>query len=211
MNPLLQSPFEREGANQPIFCWKRVLPDPEERPGLIALSCRLPGGRVLETYFTRLDQALLLWGGVTAIIFLTAQFSYLDWLTQAFYDSILTISATAITVCMTWQWATVKQVRWILGIWSIVMVFAIGLSDYSIVAGNGLILQHLCTAWLSACAIGYFITAIGLSSRAMMLVGCMHLVTVAACWSFLPWQFLIAGSVLTCSLWMLGLLQWDHR
>ena len=211
MNPLLQSPFEREKADRPIFCWKRALPGLEERAGLMTISWRSSGGRVFKTYFTRLDQALLLWGGVTSIIFLTAQFSSLDWLTQAFYDSLLTIAATAMTVCMTWQWASVKRVRWILGIWSIVMMSAIGLSDYSIVVGNGLILQHLCTGWLSACALGYFITAIGLRSRAMMLVGFVHLGAVAACGSFLPWQFLLTGSVLTCSLWMLGILQWDHR
>ncbi len=196
---------------QPVFCFKRALPDLEERRGLIALRGSLPRGGLIETYFTRLDQALMLWGGVTAMIFGMAQFSGWDWRMQALSASVLTLSATLLTVGLTWHWATVKRARWVIGVWSALMVGAIALTDYGIVAGNGAILRHLCTGWLSVCAVGYFATGIGMESRALRYVTLVHLCTVPLARILLPWQFLLTGSVLTLSLWLLGTLQWDHR
>lgn len=198
-------------ALQPIFCFKQTLPPPEERIGLITLRYPLPGGTVRETYYTRLDQALILWGGVTAIIFLTAQFSYWDWHTQAIADSTLTVSATWLTGKLAWPWATARKARWVVGFWSGLMLSAIVLSDYGIVTSNSLILQHLCTGWLGVCALGYFVTAIGMKSRALTLVAMVHLCAVLVVREFIPWQFLLTGSILTLSLCLLGTLQWDHR
>lgn len=165
----------------------------------------------METYYTRLDQALMLWSGVTAIIFLIAQFSYLDWHTQAIADSALTASATSVTGKLAWSWATARKARWVIGLWSVLMLSAIALSDYGIVAGNSLILQHLCTGWLGVCALGYWVTAIGMQSRALTLIAIVHLCAMFLVRTILAWQFFLTGSVLTLSLCLLGTLQWDHR
>lgn len=198
------------GIPQPIFCLKQTLPAEDERRGLITLNHRLPIGIRLETYYTRLDQALLLWGGVAAVIFLLGQFSQIDWRTQAAVDSVLTLAAVAATVVLTWRWATVKGARWAIGLWSTLMIGAIGFNDYGIWVGNGLILRHLCTGWLGICALGYLATAIGMRSRALGCVGLLHLGTVPLLGVASAWQFLLTGSVLAVSLWVLGTLQWDH-
>jgi hypothetical protein len=109
---------------QPIFCLKRDLPAPDERQGLITINWPLFDGQCLQTYFTRLDQALMLWGGVTAFIFGTVQFSLLSWFTQAAIASVLTLGATLATVGLAWDWATVKQARWVIGLWSLLMMGA---------------------------------------------------------------------------------------
>lgn len=178
--------------------------------GLVVINQPLPFGLVWETYYTRLDQALFLWGGVAAIIFAVAQFSYLDWQTQAIADSILTTGAVIVTASLTWQWAMARRVRWVVSLWSGLMVGAIALSDYGILFSNGLILCHLCTGWLSICAIGYFATAVGMKSQALRYVGLIHLATVPLLGMLSAWQFLVTGSVLSLSLWLLGALQWDH-
>lgn len=210
MSDSIQLDRRRLTPRQPIFCFKQALPAADERMGLIALHYHLPVGRVLKTYYTRLDQALLLWGAVTAIIFSVAQFSYLDWQTQAIADSILTLGAVLATIALTWQWATAKRVRWVLGLWSCLMSGAIALSDYGILMGNGLILRHLCTGWLSICALGYWVTAIGMRSQALKLIAMLHLGTVPLLVAMAAGQFLLTGSVLTLSLWLLATLQWDH-
>ena len=193
-----------------MFCFKQALPAADERIGLIALHHHLPMGIVLATYYTRLDQALLLWGAVTAIIFAIAQFSCWDWHTQAIADSILTLSAVLATIALTWQWAMAKRARWVVGLWSGLMLSAIALSDYGILVGNGLILRHLCTGWLSICALGYGVTAIGMRSQALKLIALLHLCLVPILVARVTEQFWLTGSVLTLSLWILATLQWDH-
>ena len=204
-------PHPNAADPQPIFCLKRDLPAPDERHGLIALNWFLFGSIHLKTYFTRLDQALMLWGGVTAIIFGTVQLSRLTWFTQAAIASILTLGATLATVGLAWGWATVKQARWVIGVWAVLMVGAIALNDYGVFTGNGLILRHLCCGWLGLCGVGYWVTAMGMRSRALAGVGLVHWVAIPVIGAMPSWQFSLTGSTLTLSLWLLGTLQWDHR
>lgn len=178
--------------------------------GLITLHHPLPFGRVLKTYYTQLDQALLLWGGVAATIFSIGQFSALDWHTQAVVDSALTLTAIALTMLLTWQWATAQRARWVIGLWSGLMLGAIALNDYGIFTGNSLILRHLCSGWLGVCALGYFVTAVGMRSQALKCIGLLHLGAVPFLSLLTSWQFLLTGAVLSISLWLLGTLQWDH-
>ncbi len=196
---------------QPIFRFKQPLPNPEELPGILRLRY-VTGGQVwLNTYYTRLDQALVIWGGVTAVIFLTAQFSHLSWTVQALVWSILTLSAIPITSWLTWHWARLKQLRWVVILWALLILGGNCLTDYGVFLARGGILSHLCPGWLGLCVLGYWSTSIGMRSRALTLIGLVHLCAIPLLRLIPEEQFFLTGTVMAGSLWVLAAWQWDHR
>ncbi|MFE4107323.1 hypothetical protein [Almyronema epifaneia] len=195
---------------EPIFQFKQPLINTQDQPGIFHLSW----GRdrtLLATYYTCLDQALLLWAWCVAVIFTVAQFSPIDWYCQAIAWSSLSVVATLMTNWLTWEWAQIKNLRWIIYCWSGLMLGGVCLTDYGIFSGNPLILINLCPLWLGVSALGYGVTAGGMRSRALALVGLFHLGAIAALPWLISWQFLLTGSVIASSLLFLSILQWDHE
>ncbi|NEQ51470.1 MAG: hypothetical protein F6K11_15230, partial [Leptolyngbya sp. SIO3F4] len=162
----------------PIFQLKQSLVDPVDLHGIIKIQFGRQDSTFISTYLTRLDQALIAWGIVTAAIFLVAHFYILDWHTQAIIWSVFSCIAIAISGKLTWFWVTTRNQRWILYSWSVLVVLGLCLTDYGILSGWGLVLRHLCTLWLGISAIGYMITGIGIQAQALVLIGLIHAGTI---------------------------------
>lgn len=196
---------------KPIFRVKQPIPDPEELQGLLRLRSAV-GGRVwLNTYYTRLDQALVIWGAVTAVIFLTAQFSELNWTVQAQIWSILTLFTIPVTSWLAWHWATVRQVRWVVILWAILILGGICLTCYGVFLPRGSILSNLCPLWLGVCVLGYGITSLGMRALALTIITSVHLLAIFLLQLVPEQQFFLTGIVMAGSLWVLAAWQWEHR
>ena len=71
--------------------------------------------------FTSIDQAFILWGLASAVIFSMAQFSLLSWTTQAVIDAAITGACITSTAGLTWQIAKAENLRWIIFLWAVLM------------------------------------------------------------------------------------------
>jgi len=201
-------PFEPQA---PIFRFKQDLADPADLQGVVRIRWGRPDRRGLFTYYTRLDQALLLWSGAIALIFVTAQFVPLDWKTQAIAWSALSLATTIITSWLAWAWATAKQCRWILGVWCLLMVGGLCLTNYGVFMVQSTLLMHLCTLWLGISGLGYLVSGWGMQSQALTLTGITHWLLVPLLTVLPTWQFLLTGVFMAGNLWILAEFQWDHR
>ena len=194
-----------------IFQLKQDLVDPVDLHGILRLQLGRQDKFFVATYFTRLDQALLIWGAVTAAIFLIAQFYFIDWHTQAIIWSALSGAAILTAGRLTWFWVTTRNQRWILYGWSLLVVCGLYLTDYGIVVGWGVILGNLCSMWLALSALGYFATGIGIQAKALILMSIVHLCSIPILTIFPTWQFLLTGVVMSGSLFCLAAFQWEHK
>ncbi len=194
-----------------IFQLKQRLVDPVDLHGVIKIQIGNPDNAFISTYLTRLDQALLTWSVATAAIFLVAQYTLLDWSTQAILWSVLSCIVIWLSGRLTWFWVTTRNQRWIFYSWSLLVIAGLGLTDYGILAGWGLILPHLCPLWLSISAFGYVITGLGIKAPALVLIGIIHVCTVPGL-TFLPiHQFLLTGIIMSASLFFLATFHWEHQ
>lgn len=191
-----------------IFQFKQGLTDLRELEGVI----RIPLGiAATPFYLTRLDQALVVWGLVTAAIFFVAQAYWVDWYTQALVWSALSAAAVALAGQLTWRWVSVRNQRWILYVWSALVVAGLALTDYGIFASWVPVLRNLCSLWLGLSALGYVMTGVGIHAPAMVLMGGIHGGAIALLDLFPRYQFLFTGGVMTASLFCLALFHWEHR
>lgn len=194
-----------------IFQLKKSLVDPVDLHGVIKIQFGNPQNPFISTYLTRLDQALLTWGVATAIIFSVAQFSFLDWHTQAILWSVLSCLIVSISGKLTWFWVTTRKQHWILYGWTLLVITGLCVTDYGIWQGSGLILRHLCALWLAISAIGYGLTGIGIKAPALILLGVVHAFTIPSLTLLPLHQFLLTGSIMSVSLFFLAAFHWDHE
>lgn len=195
----------------PIFQLKQSLTDPVDLHGVIKIQLGPQEKNWTVTYLTRLDQALIAWGIVTAMIFLMAQSYLIDWHTQAVLWSVLSCIAIVISGQLTWFWVTTRHQRWIFYSWSMLVLVGLGITDYGIFTGVGLVLRHLCPLWLSLSALGYIITGIGIQAQALILIGLIHWIAIPTL-TLVPYsQFLLTGGVMSVSLFLLASFHWEHR
>ncbi|MGD1856257.1 MAG: hypothetical protein ACFB2W_18605 [Leptolyngbyaceae cyanobacterium] len=194
-----------------IFQLKQSLADPVDLHGVIKIQLGRPTQPFISTYLTRLDQALIVWGLVTAAIFLIADSYYFDWYTQAVVWSVLSCIVTLISGRLTWFWVTTRNQRWIVYSWSLLVIAGLGLTDYSIFSGWGTLLRHLCALWLGISAVGYIITGIGIRAQALIVIGIVHILTIGGLMLLPVSQFLITGMVMSISLFLLAGFHWEHR
>lgn len=193
-----------------IFQLKQSLVDPVDLHGVIKIQFGRDGHRFISTYLTRLDQALIAWGMVTAAIFLIAQLYLLDWHTQAILWSGLSCMAIVISGKLTWFWITTRNQRWIFYSWSALVLVGLCLTDYGIFNGWGVILRHLCALWLGISALGYVVTGIGIQAQALVAIGLVHAGAIPGL-TWLPTvQFLLTGFVMSSSLFLLAMFHWEH-
>jgi hypothetical protein len=197
--------------SQPLLREKQKELDFQDLQGLWRIDWKFDRLTLYSGIYTRVDQVFIVWGLIAGAIFATAQFLPISWTTQAIWWSALTSVGTLAMASLTWFWAGVERLRWVVWSWAILMLTGVILTDLGIFLGWGEILIHLCPMWLGLSAAGYFLTGVGLRSRALFLAGCLHLLSIV----FLPcvggWQFLTTGAVMSCSLLLLAQLQWDMR
>jgi hypothetical protein len=195
---------------QPFLREKQAELDVQDLLGLWQVEYQL-GHLRISAFYTRVDQAFLVWGAIVALIFGTAQFLPWDWHAQAIGWSTLTLIGIICTLGLTQFWAKIENLCWVVYLWAILMLIGLVLTDYSIFQGWGHILIRLCPLWLGLCGLGYLGTSVGLKSRALSLAGVLHLMMALIIPHFSPWQFLMTGLVMGSSLIFLASCQWDMR
>lgn len=181
----------------------------QDLPGLWRVHWQPFGVTILSTFYTRHDQACLLWGVISASVFIMAQFIALSWITQAMLASVLTLVGITGMLYLTWYFTKVETLSWILYSWAALMGTGILLTDLSVFLGWGQILINICPLWLGLSAIGYGVTGLGMRSRAFLLVSLLHLITIGILPYVSPWQPLATGLMISGSVFFIAELQWD--
>jgi hypothetical protein len=196
---------------QPIIRRKQDALDVQDLAGLLHIHIQIQDFQIFSSFYTRIDQVFMLWGSITAVIFLTAQFLPLSWADQAVIWSALTLIGSWGTCQLAWYWVTVERLRWVVYTWVGLMLGGIALTNWGIFGGGWVLLPHLCFLWLGLSAIGYLVTSWGLRSRAFLLSALFHLAGIVLL-SYVPtWQFLLTGLITTGSLFFLAEMQWDMQ
>jgi hypothetical protein len=196
---------------EPIIRPKQKALDFQDRQGLLQFKLQISKKTLFNNIYTRIDQVFVVWGLITAVIFFTAQFAPIDWITQAVFWSVLTGIGTVGMTILTHFWVRVERLRWVLYAWIVLMLGGVIITDLSIFCGWGQILMCLCHLWLGLSAIGYICTGLGLRSRAFIMAGLFHLIGILVLPFCIGWQFLVTGLFMTANLLMFAETQWDMR
>jgi hypothetical protein len=196
---------------EPLFRSKQRALDVQDLRGLIHFRWKVGARTLSSAHYTRIDQIFMIWAVVSALIFITAQFSPLSWTTQAPLWTALTLGASCLMGVWSWYWTGVERLRWLLWLWAAVLLTGVGLTDFSIYNHWGIVMGHLCHLWLLLCAIGYALTGIGLQSRSLLLMAFIHLSGIPLLSLAGAMQFLVTGLVMASTLVVLGEYQWDMR
>jgi hypothetical protein len=196
---------------EPILRRKQHALDIQDLEGLLHIQIQFRDFKLFSGFYTRIDQVFLLWGLITSIVFLTAQFMNLNWQDQAVAWSILTLIGAWGTYYLAWYWVSVERLRWVVYAWVALMLGGVILTNWGLFGGGWVLLPHLCRLWLGLSAIGYGLTAWGLRSRALLTSGLLHLGAISLL-PYLPtWQFLFTGIITAGSLFLLAEVQWDMQ
>ena len=196
---------------EPIIRRKQHALDFQDRKGLLTLKLKIRHKTLYKNIYTRIDRVFIFWGLITAVIFFTAQFAPIDWITQAVFWSVLTIIGTIEMIVLTHFWVRVERLRWVLYCWTVLMLGGVAITDLGLYYGSGTILMHLCHLWLGLSAIGYFCTGLGLRSRAFIISGLFQIFGILILPFCIGWQFLATGLVMMVNLWIFAETQWDMR
>lgn len=159
--------------------------------------------------YTCIDQSMVLWGLISGLIFLVAQFCPFSWVDQAIAWSILTVMGSAIMIVLTHGWTIIERLSWLLYTWVGLMIFGVAMTDMAIAFSWGWLLGHLCSFWLLISAVGYGITGFAMRSRAFFLAMAIHGGAVLLLPYFLGWQFLFTGLVMMSNLLIFAEGHWD--
>ncbi len=197
--------------SEPIFRPKQQALDFQDRQGLLQFKIAIKDKTLFSALYTRIDQVFVVWGLICSVIFFTAQFSPIDWITQATIWSVLTVIGTLGMTVLTYFWVRVERLRWVLYTWVLLMFGGVVVTDLGIFWGLGKVLMHLCDIWLILSAIGYIATGIGLRSRAFIVSGLFHILGIAVLPYCIGWQFLATGLIMTFNLLVFAETQWDMR
>lgn len=198
-------------ASEPLIRKKQEALDVQDLQGLWRLRWQVGRVNLLSLLYTRIDQVFVVWGWITGLIFITAQFLPLSWQLQAVLWSVLTLVGTLMMSALVWFWVRVEQLCWLVYVWAALMFVGLGLTDCGIFLGWGQVLMQLCPMWLGLSAIGYFCTGWGVRSRTFMLAGVLHLLGIAVLPYSAPWSFATTGAVIAGTLLFLAEVQWDMR
>jgi hypothetical protein len=195
----------------PLLRIKQKEVDIQDLCGLFRIHWRVGQKTLIDNIYTRIDQVFLIWAVIIAGIFLTAQFSPISWQFQAVLWSILTVVGTIAMICLTHFWVLVEQLRWVVLLWTVLMLIGLGITNIGIFCSIPVILVNLCPLWLGLSALGYVAMGWGMYSRTFILMGLFHLLGIMILPYFLGWQFLTTGLIMASSLILLSELQWDMR
>ena len=193
----------------PLLRRKRSAFDIEELPGLWRVHLQLGEKTVLSTFYTRIDQACLLWGIISALIFTTAQFCPIDWQTQAILWTGLTLIGTLVMLELSQDWRTIEPLGDVINAWVFLMLAGVALTDLGIIFTWGQLLANLCSLWLAIDGIGYVFTGVKMRSRAFAFIGLLNFAGIALLPYVGAWQFLTTGIITGVSTLLMAELQWD--
>lgn len=195
--------------SKPPLCRKQLTVEIEEMEGLWHINWQIGKIRLYSTFYTRIDQACILWSLLLIPMFITAQFLPVSWSLQATLWSILSCIGIAAMVVWTNYWVKLNKVSWALYCWVLLLILGVILTDGSIFLGWGNILIHLCALWLGLSAICYFCTGLAVRSRAVIFIGIIHILGIFILPYVGPWQFLTTGTLMVFCLLMLAEFRWD--
>lgn len=195
----------------PIFRRKEITQDVQNSPGILRIHLQIGNITIFSTFYTRLDQACILWGLISAAIFITAQFLPISWIDQAIWWSTLTIIGTICMVNLTWFRVRLEKLHSVLYCWIIMMLTGLAITDLSIFLGWGEVLMRLCPMWLGLVALCYLWTGVEMRSRTFFLTGIIHLLAILILPLVEGWQFLTTGIVMGLSVVLLAEFRWDMR
>lgn len=195
--------------NAPLLCRKQGVIDIPDIPGIWRFHWQIGDFILFSTFYTRLDQACIVWGVISTVIFVTAQFFPISWLTQATWWSVLSVLGIFSMIALTPSWLKVEGLGWILSSWIFLMLLGLVITDLSILLGWGVILMWLCPLWLSLVALAYLFTGIGMRSRTLIIIGLVHLLSIGILPYVGNWQFLTTGIVMGGCVLLLAEFQWD--
>jgi hypothetical protein len=199
-------------SSEPLLRRKQTQLDIQDLEGLIRWNVTIRKRTLLSWLYTRIDQVFLLWGWITAVVFMTPHFfPAVSWSHQAIGWSGLTAIGIVLMISLAWFWVKVERLRWLIYLWSGLMAGGLALTDYGIWAGSGVILVHLCHLWLMVCGVGYGVMGVGMRSRTFLLMAFLHLGTVSLLPLVMGSQFLVTGMIIAGSLFFLAEVQWDMR
>ena len=198
-------------ASEPLIRKKQEALDIQDLQGLLRLRWRVGQVNLLSLLYTRIDQVFVVWGWITGLIFITAQFLPLNWQIQAVLWSVLTLTGTLMMSVLAWFWVRVEQLCWLVYLWAALMLIGLGLTDCGIFLSWGQILMQLCPLWLGLSAIGYFCTAWGVRSRTFLLAGIIHILGIVVLPYSAQWSFAVTGAFIAGTLLFLAEVQWDMR
>lgn len=196
--------------NQPILCRKKLVWSPEDRQRMRCIDLKLSNKNPLSGIYTSIDQTFLIWGLISGIIFITAQFSPINWLYQAIIWSILTMVGIIAMIVLTFYWVKFQKLEWLIYLWGGLMLIGLFITDLAIFYGWGQVLINLCPIWLFLSAIGYLGTGLGLRSRALFLAAFIHGMAILFLPMVVSWQFLVTGLIMMSNLFLYSEKQWDR-
>ncbi len=198
-------------VDEPLIRGKQEALDIQDLQGLLRIHWRIGSVKLFSALYTRIDQIFVVWGWITGVIFVTAQFLPLSWHLQAVVWSVLTLAGVLTMSTLAWFWVRVEQLCWVVYVWAALMLIGLGVTDGGIFLGWGQVLSHLCPLWLGLSAIGYFCTGWGLRSRTFLLAGLIHLLGIVVLPYSGSWPFVTTGVVIAGTLLFLAEVQWDMR
>ncbi len=198
-------------VDEPLIRSKQEALDIQDLQGLLRIHWRIGSVKLFSALYTRIDQIFVVWGWITGVIFVTAQFLPLSWHLQAVVWSVLTLAGVLTMSTLAWFWVRVEQLCWVVYVWAALMLIGLGVTDGGIFLGWGQVLSHLCPLWLGLSAIGYFCTGWGLRSRTFLLAGLIHLLGIVVLPYSGSWPFVTTGVVIAGTLLFLAEVQWDMR
>ncbi|MEM8502055.1 MAG: hypothetical protein AAF716_02755 [Cyanobacteria bacterium P01_D01_bin.1] len=161
--------------------------------------------------FSPIDQAFLIWAGLTLTIFLTGQFSSISWAVQAMLDAALTGAGIACTSSLNWALVKDKRLNWVIVLWAVLMTAGMCVSAYGIYACESLIMVGLCPFWMGLCALGYGAMAVGMRSHAFTAACLVHTLAIAVLHHQPNWQYLTTGLVISLTLVFFSIVPWDMQ
>jgi hypothetical protein len=182
----------------------------ELEEGLWLVNWQIGKIKLYSNFYTRIDQAFIIWGLLLIPMFATAQFLPIGWDLQAGLWSILSFIGTVAMVYWSTYWVKRRQVIWILYCWVLLMLLGVVLTDLGIFLGWGEILLNLCPLWLGLCALGYLCTGLAVRSRTLIFTGVVHVLGIFILPYSGGWQFLTTGGLMVICLLLLAEFEWDH-
>ncbi|BDA72575.1 hypothetical protein RIVM261_008830 [Rivularia sp. IAM M-261] len=189
---------------------KQATLDIHDIKGLWLVNWQIGSFRLYSNFYTRIDQAFLVWSLLLIPMFITAQFLPVDWSLQATLWSILSFVGTIVMMSWSHYWVKRRQVEWLLYLWAALMLIGIILTDLGISFGWGEILLNLCPLWLGLSATGYLCTGLAVRSRTLLITGAVHLLGIYILRFIGEWQFLATGALMAFCLLLLAEFEWDH-
>lgn len=198
-------------TNTPLFCRKQMTFDIQSHPSIWRIHWQIGSITIFSTFYTRLDQACIVWGLISGVIFLTAQYLPISWCTQAVLWSGLTVIGAVSTISLTWFRVQLERLNWVLYSWMILMLGGLVVTDLSIFLGWGDVLMHLCSMWLGLVALGYLVNGWLMRSHTFIITGIVHLLSILILPYVGPWQFAATGIVMGVSVLLLAEFRWDMQ